>query len=262
MKSVLARVLVAIALAVQTFAAEPLARAHAHNDYAHPRPLEDALDHGFRSVEADVWLVDGALLVAHDLRDTRPGRTLQRLYLDRLRAFAKAQSKEAPATTAPPFTLMIDVKSEAMATWDALRDVLKVYADILTRFEGDRIHPNAITVVVSGNRAEAAVRAEPVRFAALDGRLPDLESNPPVALVPLVSDNWTRHFTWRGTGSMPDDERAKLRAIVTRAHAQGRRLRFWAAPDNPAGWKELSDASVDLINTDKLAELRKFLSER
>ena len=45
----------------------PLARAHAHNDYEHTRPLQDALDHGFTSVEADVWLVDGELRVVHDL---------------------------------------------------------------------------------------------------------------------------------------------------------------------------------------------------
>ena len=35
-----------------------LERAHAHNDYEHPRPLFDALDHGFKSVEADIWLVE------------------------------------------------------------------------------------------------------------------------------------------------------------------------------------------------------------
>ena len=40
--------------------AGPLAQAHAHNDYEHTRPLHDALDHSFTSVEADVWLVDGA----------------------------------------------------------------------------------------------------------------------------------------------------------------------------------------------------------
>ena len=44
----------------------PLPQAHAHNDYEHDRPLRDALDPGFTSVEADVWLVDGKLLVAHD----------------------------------------------------------------------------------------------------------------------------------------------------------------------------------------------------
>jgi hypothetical protein len=63
---------------------QPLAAAHAHNDYEHDRPLFDALEHGFTSVEADVWLVDGELRVAHDLEDAKPGVTLESLYLDPL----------------------------------------------------------------------------------------------------------------------------------------------------------------------------------
>lgn len=41
--------------------ADPWTRAHAHNDYYHRRPLLDALDHGFLSVEADIRLVDSEL---------------------------------------------------------------------------------------------------------------------------------------------------------------------------------------------------------
>src|SRR6266568_639216 len=62
----------------------PLIHAHAHNDYEHKRPLFDALDQGFCSVEADIYLVDGELLVAHDRAKVRPERTLQALYLDPL----------------------------------------------------------------------------------------------------------------------------------------------------------------------------------
>jgi hypothetical protein len=54
----------------------------------------------------------------------------------------------------------------------------------------------------------------------------------------------------------------KLRELVRRAHAQGRRLRLWAAPDNEPGWRELGDAGVDLLNTDHLAELESFLRGR
>lgn len=57
-------------------------RAHAHNDYEHELPLFDALDHWLKSVEADIWLVDGELLVAHDQDQVQPGRTLRSLYLD------------------------------------------------------------------------------------------------------------------------------------------------------------------------------------
>ena len=151
------------------------------------------------------------------------------------------------------------MKSDAEKTYAALRGVLQNYADILTRFETNTIHTNAVIVILSGNRAEAVLRAEPVRLAALDGRLPDLASNPPVALVPLVSDNWTKEFKWRGEGPMPEAERVRLRELVARTHAQGRRLRLWAAPDNTNGWGALRAAGVDLINTDKLAGLEQFL---
>src|SRR3954468_10159458 len=59
----------------------PLPNAHAHNDYLHSRPLFDALDHGFTSVEADVFPVNGELLVAHVHSAAKPERTLDKLYL-------------------------------------------------------------------------------------------------------------------------------------------------------------------------------------
>src|SRR3954469_7012674 len=63
----------------------PLEHAHAHNDYEHARPLAEALEHGFTSVEADIWLVDGQLLVAHDRDKVDTARTLESLYLAPLR---------------------------------------------------------------------------------------------------------------------------------------------------------------------------------
>ena len=99
-----------------------------------------------------------------------------------------------------PITLLIDVKSEAEATYATLREALKAYADILTSFESGTIRTNAVMAIISGNRAEATMRSESIRYAALDGRLPDsLEAIPPSLFIPLISDNWTKHFQWRGT---------------------------------------------------------------
>ena len=55
-------------------AEKPLENAHAHNDYLHERPLFEALDLGFNSVEADIFLVDGQLLVGHSRDQLKPER--------------------------------------------------------------------------------------------------------------------------------------------------------------------------------------------
>jgi glycerophosphoryl diester phosphodiesterase len=61
---------------------------------------------------------------------------------------------------------------------------------------------------------------------------------------------------------MPTAEREKLRQITAQAHQQGRKVRFWGGPDIPVLWAEQLAAGVDLINTDKLAELRAFLTRK
>ena len=60
---------------------KPLLRAHSHNDYHHKHPLFDALDSGFCSVEADVFLKDAVLLVGHSRFELKKERTLEALYL-------------------------------------------------------------------------------------------------------------------------------------------------------------------------------------
>src|SRR6185295_6149561 len=114
-----------IALALIVGAAEPkpptpLPQVHAHNDYEHARPLADALDHGFFGVEADIWLVNDQLLVAHNLQDAKPERTLQTLYLDPLRARVE-QNGGKVFRGGPSILLLIDVKSDATNTYIALR---------------------------------------------------------------------------------------------------------------------------------------------
>ena len=241
-------------------AAAPLPRAHAHNDYEHTRPLHDALAAGFCNVEADIWLVGGRLLVAHDLKNVQPQRTLSALYLDPLRERVRANGGGV-FRNGLPFVLLVDVKSEAVATYAALHVVLKDYADILTAFRGETREPKAITIVVSGNRAVPEIAAQPLRFAAVDGRSGDLETNPPARLVPWVSENWQKVFAWKWQGEMPGTERAKLQDYVGRAHAQGRLVRFWNTPDRPEAWKLLLAAGVDVIGTDDLAGLARFLAK-
>ncbi|MFF9585375.1 phosphatidylinositol-specific phospholipase C/glycerophosphodiester phosphodiesterase family protein [Streptomyces achromogenes] len=243
----------------------PLWRAHAHNDYAHPRPLLDALDHRFGSVEADVFLVGGGLLVGHETSDLDPSRTLESLYLEPLAARVAARHGSVYRGAHRPLQLLVDIKTEGAATYLELDRRLRRYPHLFTRYAHGRVHPGPVTVVVSGDRAaRTPMAAQTERRAFYDGRLTDLAGPAPASFAPLISDNWTQNFTWTGTGTFPDAERRRLRSITAAAHARGQRVRFWATPDTAgpardALWTELLAAGVDHLNTDDLAGLETFL---
>lgn len=208
-----------------------------------------------------MWLLDGKLLVAHDRDKVKLENTLQSLYLDPLRERV-LQNGGRVYPNGPEFTLLVDVKSGAEPTYAAVRNVLRQYASVLTIFRTAATETNAVTVIISGNRARATMAAEASRYAAYDGRLEDLDSTASVHFIPWISSDWTGSFRWRGDGPMPDNERAKLRQIVGKAHQQGRRVRFWATPELPTVWRELLAADVDFVNTDDLAGLEKFLRQQ
>jgi glycerophosphoryl diester phosphodiesterase len=233
--------------------------AHSHNDYAHARPLVEALEAGFGSIEVDVHLKNGNLLVGHDPADLSSQKTIEREYLEPLQKFVQKKGGHV-FKEGQPLILLVDIKTEAMTTYRALEKVLENYKDLLTSFESEKgLQYRAIWVVISGNRPGELMLGQKQRLAAFDGRLEDFGKELPRDFMPLVSDNWTKHFTWTGLGDFPDDQRTKLNELVEKAHSEGRLIRFWGSPDLTAVWRVQREAGVDLINTDKVPELARFL---
>ena len=237
---------------------QPLGKAHAHNDYYHNRPLLDALAQGFCSVEADVFLKNGKLLVGHSQLELRENRSLESLYLAPLAKRVKANGGSVHKIKAS-FHLMIDFKTDGPKTYAALQPLLEKYRFMLTEFEPSKTKTKAVTIVISGSRPRDLMEKQKKRLAGYDGRLSDFGQAASPHFMPWISDSWRSHFKWRGRGEMPEAEQDKLRRIVRQVHKDGKKVRFWAAPDNPAAWEALHKAGVDFINTDQLDELAKFL---
>ena len=234
--------------------------AHSHNDYEQPRPLFNALQMRFASVEADIYLADGELRVGHSTDDLMPGRTLGNLYLEPLRLIVMRGAGQVYPETTTPLLLLIDIKSDAEATYQALERALAPYERFLTRFTPTETDPGAITVIVSGNSPRELMANQGERFMGLDGNLSDLTNGPINRnLTPLISSNWNDVFSWRGGDPMPEAEREQLQTLAQLARENDVQLRFWSAPDIPPAWEVLLEADIDLINTDRIDALSQFL---
>ena len=247
-------------------AGKPLEHAYAHRDCEYKPPLWRSLRAGFSFIEADVYCLFGHTLVAHDPQQLRLRRTLRALYLEPLQQHLKQQGSLFADTSS--LWLFVDVKTPAHTSYAALHRLLASYRDMLTTFAPASVSPGAVTVIISGNRIPYREAAElPLRYAAFDGRVQDLGVHTDPRVMPVISDNWRKHFLWSGHGPMPGGERQKLERMVETAHGYGQKLRFWATPDETtpardAVWDTLLQTGVDLLNTDDLEGLKGYLERR
>jgi hypothetical protein len=239
---------------------QPLPKAHAHNDYLHTRPLLDALSHGFTSIEADIHLINNELYVVHDKPETVKGlHTLKDLYLEPLRKHIKQHKGYVYNQYTSPVYLMIDIKTDAQATYAVLKKQLASYKDIIY----SAANPNGrVQVVLSGNRPVEEVKNEPAALVSIDGRPEDLPAEYPAAFMPVISQNYYKIIRWNGQGSISQEEKLILEKLAQAVHSQGKKLRLWASPENENVWQVLLDAGVDFVNTDKLQELQSFMQSR
>jgi len=241
----------------------PLPNGFAHNDYWHKRPLFDALDNGFTYIEADIYERDGRLIVAHLFPALNYSRTLENLYLKPLLDHVRKNNGKVYAGYNHPVTLMIDIKSDAERTYIVLKPLLQKYSEILSSYSNGKVRPGLVTIVLSGHKPERMISSENNRLAFIDEdlRLVDHDTLSYTNIYTMASCKYSKLLNWRGPGMLPDMEKQRLCAFIKIAHKLGRKVRLWASPEDTHVWRTLLDCGVDLINTDKLEELKIFLTK-
>ena len=237
----------------------PIPNAFAHNDYWHKRPLYDALTNGYMHIEADIYLRNNKLIVAHVLPFFKKKKTLEQLYLKPLLETINGTNKEI---SCPVYSimLMIDIKSDADKTYLNLCQLLSKYRHILTSYENGLVTNRQVTVVITGNKPYKILSAQSKRFAFIDEDLMKSRNDSlSPGLYQTASCKYSSMVSWDGNGKMPEKDKHRLMKYVAIAHRYQKKVRLWASPEREEVWRALLDCGVDLINTDKLSELKDFL---
>jgi hypothetical protein len=190
----------------------------------------------------------------------QPGRTLRRLVLGPLLARAKAGGGRLCRDQQVPFRLVVEFVGPSrdaetlLRAYRMLDQQLRDHAPLLSRCIGGRLEPGAVTVAVTGVvDVRELLAAQRDRYAFADGTFDDIGSrSAPPALVPMISEPWSRRFGWDGCEPIPAEERHLLHALVRAAHEDGRTVRISGLPAGSrtarrAIWSELGAAGVDVI---------------
>jgi glycerophosphoryl diester phosphodiesterase len=230
------------------------ANAHSHNDYQQTSPFHSAYNLQFGSIEVDVFLDNNELLVAHTAHDLPQHRTLEDLYLKPLQGYIQQNKGYAYADTSRKLQLMIDVKTEAVATLNKIIDVLMKYPE-LTKCK-------SLIILISGNKPEPSSYISYPSFIWFDGLLTVHYSKEALKRVAMLSDNFISYSTWKGNGKAPEKDMAALKKAVEKGHALKKTVRFWNVPDYLDTWQQLMEIGVDYINTDSIKALAQFLKQK
>ena len=223
-------------------------RVHSHNDYVQNVPFWKAYAAGASSIEADIFLVNDSLFVAHTLEEIDTERTLERLYLDPLK-----QALILGLESQDQLQLLIDIKSEPYATLDALISTLNNYPKIL--------QDNSISIVISGNRPKPQDYSNYPDYIFFDHQSLNAIANTAILKkIALISLSFQNVSDWNGKGRLTAGDFEKVSRTIEKAHVLGKPFRFWATPDSKTAWKAFTDMGVDFINTDMPFDCARYLN--
>jgi glycerophosphoryl diester phosphodiesterase len=226
---------------------------HAHNDYEKPSPLFTALENKVFNVEADVYLENGVLLVAHEKKDLKPERTLKALYIDPIVKLFATHKGTISADKSYKVNLVVDIKEKGDQVIQELVKLLEPYRKYFDRKQ----NPNAVQLVLSGDRTPVQKWTSYPSFIAFDGRPYEVYDKKTLQRVAFISDSYGKYINRQDLSNMDS-----VTNTVARVHALKKPIRFWGAPDNEEMWNKLIKLHVDIINTDKVADCRKFLDRK
>jgi hypothetical protein len=231
----------------------PASVPHSHNDFAQKRPLDLALENGYRSLEVDVTDRWGEIRVTH-LGFFTDG-SLKEMYLDRLQKIV--DEKGSVLGDGKRFYLWIEVRpfvsSEGIVAM--LKELLPKYP-MFAKFaeDGSEVSPGAVeAILINSSRilSKYFEGSEPKPACRGIGGFP-AASAPKPRFARWIHAMWDSAFSWQGNGPMPKEEQDHLAELQSRAHAKGLRTRFWAAPDEDGFWRKIAGLPFDLVGTDHL----------
>jgi alkaline phosphatase len=218
---------------------------HSHNDYAQKRPFATAFEARMGSIEADVFLINDTLYVAHDRKDIQPARTLENLYL-------KPLTTAIEAGKIYPLQFLIDIKTEADST---LRAIVRDIAHYPTIYKQNSL----VAIVISGNRPKPVGWINYPNYILFDGRPSETYTPEQRQRIGLMSANYKQYESEKEKKISNPIVFQKMKDMVVTAHAQGKKVRFWGTADSKKEWKTLMALGVDFINTDVPNRLKRFL---
>ncbi|GAA6029843.1 hypothetical protein JCM8097_001075 [Rhodosporidiobolus ruineniae] len=238
-----------------------------------------ALKEGATWMAADIWLVDGELLVAPNHESLDPARTFSACFVEPLlRVFSgsavpvgiahrRRSSVFAHIHPHHPFQLVVRLHTPASLTFPFLVDALQPLNDasLLTSYCPNACvtTPALITVVSSSAHGAEMIPVEDLKAVAgprvvyRDADIATFETDDGAAqwsreVTPVAAGNLREATGWDGSSPLSEEQRERIEKQVAGAHRREIKVRYEGLPQFPVHVRESVKSTLHGLGVDYL----------
>jgi hypothetical protein len=217
---------------------------------------------GIINFQADAMYIYGKIYVTPTMPDSENHQlpTLSDAYLFPLFSLYKKNQGELVSGTPNECFLIVNFPNKATKEYNQLINELRPYKDMIACRNGNKVQPGKLRVLIKDKTFFQSLGEDRNCCFSLVGTLNDLDADPND--IPIVETTMSEITNWKGSGNVPFEDFMKLKDLVSKVHAKGKKIIVNEVPALKSAWEALLTSGVDFIQTEEPTKLAEYLTTR
>jgi hypothetical protein len=236
---------------------KPIISSH---NFVSKTELWESVGIGILNFQADVMYIYGKLYVTSLMPDSANHKlpTLTDAYLYPLfNQFKKNNGEIIPGYPGDIF-LILNFSSQPVQVYKQLAAEMRPFSDMLSfELEGVK-HPGKLRILIKDKNQLDKINGIKPSFLGLVGNLGDADKNIDSNKMPLIEVDFSEITGWKGTGNIPFEDFVKFKELVTKVHAQNKKISISNCPTYKTVADVIQTSKADFISTPETTKMAGF----
>jgi hypothetical protein len=239
--------------------AKPIISSH---NFTSKSELWESIGNGIINYKADVMYIYGKLYVTDMMPDSINHKlpTLTDAYLYPLYNQFKKNNGQILPGYADEIFLILNFTNQPLQVYKQLAIEMRPFSEMLSYKTDGVEHKGKLKILIANKEYFDLINANKPGFLVLAGKLSDVEKNIDAAKMPLIVADFEEFTKWKGTGNIPFDDFVKIKEIVAKVHAQGKKISITNCPSNKTIADLILTSKVDYLTTPDGAKMAEFFT--
>jgi len=237
--------------------AKPIIYTH---NFTNKSELWESIGNGILNYQADVMYIYGKLYVTSSMPDSASHKlpTLTDAYLYPLyNQFKKNKGEILPGYSGDVY-LILNFTTQPAQIYKQLATEMRPFTEMLSFKAEGADHPGKLRILIKDKTQLEKINGIKPSFLGLMGNQGDIDKNVDSGQMPLIEVDLSEITNWKGSGNIPFEDFMKIKDLVTKVHAQKKKISITNCPSNKTAADLIKTSKADFIDTPEALRMAGF----